>query len=143
MKKLFFLFILLFAQFSFAQIDKINPKTPPAKDAFFKKENSANAKPAQKVKYIHSDSTLRKPDMYGGNTFFDGNVEFQHNGAVLTANRVIYYDKENFVKAIGNVILVTSDGNRITAEEMEYDGETQRGIARRNLFLQMFCIMTE
>jgi len=97
MKKLFFLFILLFAQFSFAQIDKINPKTPPAKDAFFKKENSANAKPAQKVKYIHSDSTLRKPDMYGGNTFFDGNVEFQHNGAVLTANRVIYYDKENFV----------------------------------------------
>ena len=96
MKKLFFLFILLFAQFSFAQIDKINPKTPPAKDAFFQKENSANAKPAQKVKYIHSDSTLRKPDMYGGNTFFDGNVEFQHNGAVLTANRVIYYDKENF-----------------------------------------------
>lgn len=135
MKKLFFLFILLFAQFSFAQIDKINPKTPPAKDAFFKKENSANAKPAQKVKYIHSDSTLRKPDMYGGNTFFDGNVEFQHNGAVLTANRVIYYDKENFVKAIGNVILVTSDGNRITAEEMEYDGETQRGIARRNVVL--------
>ena len=136
MKKLFFLFILLFAQFSFAQIDKINPKTPPAKDVFFKKENSANAKPAQKVKYIHSDSTLRKPDMYGGNTFFDGNVEFQHNGAVLTANRVIYYDKENFVKAIGNVILVTSDGNRITAEEMEYDGETQRGIARRNVVLK-------
>jgi len=37
MKKLFFLFILLFAQFSFAQIDKINPKTPPAKDGSSKK----------------------------------------------------------------------------------------------------------
>ena len=42
-----------------------------------------------------------------------------------------FLSKENFVKAIGNVVLVTSDGNRITAEEMEYDGETQRGIARK------------
>lgn len=135
MKKFLFLILIFFAQLSSAQIDKINPKTPPTKDVFFKKENTMGAKPTQKVKHIHSDSVNRKPDMYGGNTFFDGNVEFQHNGAVLTANRVVYYEKDNFVKAIGNVVLVTSDGNKITAEEMEYDGETQRGIARKNVVL--------
>ena len=135
MKKFLFLFLILFAHFSLAQTDKINPKTPPTKDIFFKKENTPNAAPTQKIKQIHSDSINRKPDLYGGNMFFDGNVEFQHNGAVLTANRVVFYQKENFVKAIGNVVLVTSDGNRITAEEMEYDGETQRGIARKNVVL--------
>jgi hypothetical protein len=38
MKKFLFLFLILFAHFSLAQTDKINPKTPPTKDIFFKKE---------------------------------------------------------------------------------------------------------
>lgn len=66
---------------------------------------------------------------------FSGNVVFEHQGSVLTADEVVFYQKENFLKAIGNVVLTTADGNRITAEEMEYDGNTQRGIARRNVVL--------
>jgi hypothetical protein len=112
-KNLFLLFIL-FAHFRLAQIDKLNPKTLAYQRYFLQKRKYTNAAPTQKIKQIHSDSINRKPDLYGGNMFFDGNVEFQHNGAVLTANRVVFYQKENFVKAIGNVVLVTSDGNRIT-----------------------------
>ena len=72
--------------------------------------------------------------MYGGNPFFTGNVQFEHQGAMLTADRVIFTN-ENF-KAIGNVLFVTSDGNRIIPQtRMEYDGNTQRGIARGKVVL--------
>ena len=133
-KNLFVLFIFIYA-LGFSQIDKLNSKEPLVKDPYFKKETNVAVQPGQKVRFIHSDLFERKPDMYGGNPFFTGNVQFEHQGAMLTADRVIFYEKENFAKAIGNVLLVTSDGNRITSNEMEYDGNTQRGIARGKVVL--------
>ena len=133
-KNLFVLFIFIYA-LGFSQIDKLNSKEPLVKDPYFKKETNVAVQPGQKVRFIHSDLFERKPDMYGGNSFFTGNVQFEHQGAMLTADRVIFYEKENFAKAIGNVLLVTSDGNRITSNEMEYDGNTQRGIARGKVVL--------
>jgi lipopolysaccharide assembly outer membrane protein LptD (OstA) len=48
---------------------------------------------------------------------------------------VFLYSEENFVKAIGNTRLQNADGSVITAGEMEYDGNTQKGVARKMLFL--------
>ena len=135
MKKILFFLFVVISILSFAQIDKINPKETLVKDSFFKKETKQPLTPGQKVKFIHSDFTNKKPDMYEGNLYFDGNVEFQHNGSSLSADRVVFYVKENFIKAIGNAVLITADGNRITSNEMEYDGNTQRGIARGNVVL--------
>lgn len=132
---LLFTFFILFNNFSWAQIDQRNPKEPLKKDTYFKKDTIIAVTPGQKVKFIHSDLFERKADMYGGNPFFSGNVQFEHQGSTISADRVIFYEKENFVKAIGNVILRTSDGNTITSNEMEYDGNTQRGIARGNVVL--------
>jgi hypothetical protein len=80
--------------FRWRKLIKLILKLRLPKDIFFKKENTPNAAPTQKIKQIHSDSINRKPDLYGGNMFFDGNVEFQHNGAVLTANRVVFIKKK-------------------------------------------------
>ena len=135
MKKILFVLFIFTYALGFSQIDKLNSKEPLVKDPYFKKETNVAVQPGQKVRFIHSDLFERKPDMYGGNPFFTGNVQFEHQGAMLTADRVIFYEKENFAKAIGNVLLVTSDGNRITSNEMEYDGNTQRGIARGKVVL--------
>lgn len=135
MRKILFSLFVVISIMSFAQIDKMNPKEPLVKDSYFKKETNIPVTPGQKVEHKHSDTFNRKPDLYGGNPFFDGNVEFQQNGSTLTADRVVYYEKENFIKAIGNAVLITTDGNRITSNEMEYDGNTQRGIARGNVVL--------
>lgn len=135
MQKTLFVLFLLISTLGFSQIDKINKKEPLVKDSYFKKETNIPVTPGEKVKHIHSDSLIRKADMYGGNPYFDGNVQFVHNGATLSADRVVFYEKENFAKAIGHVILLTPDGNRITSNEMEYDGDTQRGIARGNVIL--------
>ncbi|MDY3339118.1 OstA-like protein [Riemerella anatipestifer] len=112
--------------------------TPLVKDAYFKPNPNTKGAVAgneEKLKHIHSDSLVRRPDLYEGNPVFIGNVEFQHQGSVLKADKVVFYQNDNFVKAIGNVVLTTAEGNRITSQEMEYDGKTQRGIARKNVVL--------
>src|SRR6218665_807771 len=102
---------------------------------FFIISNPNNTQASKKVINKHADTFGIKADKYEGNPVFSGNVVFEHQGSVLTADEVVFYQKENFLKAIGNVVLTTADGNRITAEEMEYDGNTERGIARKNVVL--------
>lgn len=134
MKKSFFVVLLLIFVRLFSQVTPPTQNTGVVKDPFFKNQNP-QTQPSKKVKHVHSDTAGKKPDKYEGNMVFSGNVQFEHQGSVLTANEVVWYEKENFLKAIGNAVLTTADGNRITAEEMEYDGNTQRGIARKNVVL--------
>ena len=132
MKKLFALFLFASVQL-FAQITT-QPKDPLVKDPFFNQQQ-AQQQQGEKVKLIHSDFVKKDPTKFNGNTFFEGNVQFDHQGSVVTSDYVIWYEKENFVKAVGNVKLQNADGSVITAGEMEYDGNTQRGIARKNVVL--------
>lgn len=90
--------------------------------------------PENKVRIRNADE-IKKDTNYDGNRYFKGNVVFEHQGSVLSADLVILYEEENFLKAIGNVKLLNADGSVITAEEMEYDGNTQRGVARKNVVL--------
>ena len=133
MKKTFLLILLLIVVKIFSQVTP-NQNPGLVKDPFFNNANP-NTEASKKVQHRHSDLFGVKADQYEGNPVFSGNVVFEHQGSVLTADEVVFYQKENFLKAIGNVVLTTADGNRITAEEMEYDGNTERGIARRNVVL--------
>lgn len=130
--RLIFVLLIFISTFAFAQD---TPK-PLQKDPYFTPAAlpKKNAPPAEKVRHVHSDE-LRKDDKYEGNMYFVGNVQFEHQGSVLTADLVIFYQEQNFIKAIGNVKLQNADGSVITAEEMEYDGNTQKGIARKNVVL--------
>ncbi|QOW08936.1 organic solvent tolerance protein OstA [Kaistella flava (ex Peng et al. 2021)] len=131
MKRLlvFFLFITVNV---FAQINT-QPNQALVKDPFF--NNAPKNAPTEKVKLIHSDFFQKALDKYDGNPYFSGNVQFAHQGSVLTADEVIFYQEQNFVKAIGNVRLQNADGSVITSGEMEYDGNTQKGIAWKNVLL--------
>lgn len=133
MKKVFLLILLLVVVRIFSQVTP-SQNTGLVKDPFFN-NSKPNTEASKKVQHKHSDVFGIKQDKYEGNPVFSGNVVFEHQGSVLTADEVVLYQKENFLKAIGNVVLTTADGNRITAEEMEYDGNTERGIARRNVVL--------
>ena len=130
MKKIFVLFLFISAAV-FAQIPT-QPQNPAVKDPFF---NQTNQSQQEKVKLIHSDEFGIVKGKYDDNPFFHGNVRFSHQGSVLTADEVIFYREQNFVKAIGNVKLQNADGSVITSGEMEYDGNTQKGIARKNVLL--------
>ncbi|WP_373707690.1 OstA-like protein [Kaistella sp.] len=131
MKKLLVFFLFINAHV-FAQINT-QPNQDLVKDPFF--NNPQKSAPAEKVKLVHSDFFQKALDKYNGNPYFSGNVQFTHQGSVLTADEVIFYQDQNFVKAIGNVKLQNADGSVITSGEMEYDGNTQKGIARKKVLL--------
>lgn len=133
MKKTFLLILLLVVVRIFSQVAPTQ-NTGLVKDPFFNNPKP-NTEASKKVINKHADTFGVRADKYEGNPVFSGSVVFEHQGSVLTADEVVFYQKENFLKAIGNVVLTTADGNRITAEEMEYDGNTERGIARRNVVL--------
>ena len=129
MKKLLVFFLFINAHV-FAQINT-QPNQDLVKDPFF--NNPQKSAPAEKVKLVHSDFFQKAVDKYNGNPYFSGNVQFTHQGSVLTADEVIFYQDQNFVKAIGKVKLQNADGSVITSGEMEYGGNTQKGIARKKV----------
>lgn len=130
--KYYFSLFLFICSFHFAQITT-QPKDVLVKDSFF--NTPQNAPQGEKVRLIHADFFDKNPNKYNGNPFFSGNVQFSHQGSVLNADEVIFYEEQNFVKAVGNVRLQNADGSVITSGEMEYDGNTQKGIARKNVVL--------
>lgn len=133
MRLIFFLLIFI-STIAFAQ-DK--PK-PVQRDPYLQnpvKNQPQQLSPGNMVKIIHADEIKKDPLKYDGNQFLTGNVQVEHQGSILTADEVIIYKEENFVKAIGNTRLQNTDGSVITAGEMEYDGNTQKGVARKNVIL--------
>ena len=131
--RIFLFLFILFSTFTFAQ-DK--PKSAQ-RDPFL--QNPVKNQPQKsnlnnKVKIINADE-IKKDTKYDGNRYLVGNVQIEHQGSILTADLVVMYDAENFVKAIGNTRLQNTDGSVITASEMEYDGNTQKGVARKNVVL--------
>ncbi|PWW30593.1 MULTISPECIES: OstA-like protein [unclassified Chryseobacterium] len=128
------LFLLLFiSTLNFAQ-----DKTPVKRDPYLQAPSPTQpqqVRPEDKVKIIHADEIKKDPEKYDGNQYFTGHVQIEHQGSILTADEVVLYNEENFVKAIGNTRLQNTDGSVITAGEMEYDANTQKGIARKNVVL--------
>ena len=128
------LFLLIFiSTLNFAQ-----DKTPVKRDPYLQSPSPAQPKqvrPEDKVKIIHADEIKKNPEKYDGNQYFTGHVQIEHQGSILTADEVVLYNEENFVKAIGNTRLQNTDGSVITAGEMEYDATTQKGVARKNVVL--------
>ncbi len=128
------LFLLIFiSTLSFAQ-----DKTPVKRDPYLQtpaQPKQVQVRPEDKVKIIHADEIKKNPEKYEGNQYFTGHVQIEHQGSILTADEVVLYNEENFVKAIGNTRLQNTDGSVITAGEMEYDANTQKGVARKDVVL--------
>ncbi|QCX53584.1 OstA-like protein [Elizabethkingia sp. JS20170427COW] len=106
------------------------------KDVFFNKKNAKKpTAPPSKIELKNADSTNVKAELYDGNPYFEGHVELHHEGSILKSDLVILYQKENFVKAIGHVDITNPDGTHLVSDEAEYDGNTQKAIARGNVVL--------
>ncbi|MET3536471.1 OstA-like protein [Chryseobacterium limigenitum] len=135
MRLIFFLLVFI-STITFAQ-DKQKPaqRDPYLQNPIKNPQQIQQAKPQDKVKIINADEIIKDTEKYEGNRYMKGNVKLEHQGSILTADEVILYEEENFVKAIGNARLQNPDGSVITAGEMEYDGNTQKGVARKNVVL--------
>lgn len=95
----------------------------------------AQKKPVKaKVKLQHADLIERNPDKYEGNQFLTGNVVIEYKGDLVYADSAVLYQDKNLAVVWSNSRLVSKD-KTITADKMEYDGNTTIAKAFKNVVL--------
>ncbi len=65
-----------------------------------------------------------------------GNVRINHDGAILTCNKAYYFQKENYVKAFGNVQIVQGDTLFMSSKYAEYSGNVKQAYATGNVLMR-------
>jgi lipopolysaccharide export system protein LptA len=65
-----------------------------------------------------------------------GNVRVKHDGAIMTCNKAYYFQKENYVKAFGNVQMVQGDTLYLNSNYAEYNGNIKHAVATGNVSLR-------
>ena len=84
--------------------------------------------------FVDSDS-LRGP---GVSVFTRDNtqqVHFTHEGINLWCDQAVYYEKEDFIEAYSNVVMMQGDTITLNAKYAEYSGKTQLAFASGNVIL--------
>lgn len=89
-------------------------------------------KAPKKIIIEHSDfadvNQAEMPDAF----LLTGNVVVNHDGVVLTCNKAYYFQKENYIKAFGNVQLVQGDTLYLNSKYAEYNGNVKKAFATGN-----------
>lgn len=88
---------------------------------------------AQEGKLIDYDSDrFRTDEKYPGAVILSGidrQVYFNHEGIEVWCNNAVFYEKDNFFKAYGNVRMQQGDTVTMTSNYAEYNGTTQFAFA--------------
>jgi len=84
-------------------------------------------------------STQNQERFPGANILFksaEKRVKLFHEGALIESDQAYFYAKDNYFRAIGNVVFNQGDSLRMTCETMEYDGKTKMAYADGDVFLK-------
>ena len=111
--------------------------------AFFIASFAAFFTVAQEPKIIEirkaGGSTQDQEAFPGANILFkneETRVLLFHEGALIESDLAYFYSKDNYFKAVGNVIFTQGDSLKMTCKTIEYDGKTQIALADGDVFLK-------
>lgn len=117
-KLLYFLIILFVSNAGFSQEQPIEKK---------------------QINIVYGGTFTKDEAMAPGASIFskdDRQVQFEHQGADLWCDYAIFYQKENRLKAVGNIRLQQGDSIQMTSEKVDYDGNTKLAKAWGNVILE-------
>ena len=114
MKRIFFLLLTFSTLFSFSQTEE---------------------KGTRKIEY-KAEIQEADEEKYPGATVLIGNVQMNHEGIDLTCQQALYYRKENFFKAIGNVLIKQGDTITQTSDYADYDANAKQALSWGNVVLK-------
>ncbi len=110
MKQLFFLFFFTISTILFAQDKRIN--------------------------ITHADFFNIDEKNFPDATIALGNVFVEVDGATLRCKKAILYNKDNYLQAVGNIILNQGDTIIQTSKYIEYDGKTRQSLSWGDVVLK-------
>lgn len=108
----------------------------------------AQEAPREEVKQInivYGANFTKDETQYPGASIFskdERQIQFEHEGADLFCDIAIYYQKENKLKAIGNIRLQQGDSIQMTSGKINYDGNVNMAKAWENVILTSNSKMT-
>ncbi len=94
------------------------------------------AQKSSKIVIEHSDFGDRNQDEIPDALLLRGNVRVRQEGVVFTCNKAYFFEKENYLKAFGDVQMVQGDTLFLNSKYAEYNGEMKRAYATGNVVMR-------
>ncbi|MFQ3341741.1 MAG: lipopolysaccharide export system protein LptA [Flavobacteriaceae bacterium] len=92
------------------------------------------------IKILQAGGSTQDQEKFpGANILFktsNKRVKLFHEGALIESNKAYFYSKDNYFKAMGDVIFTQGDSLRMTCNIIEYNGKTKTAIAIGNVNLK-------
>jgi len=90
----------------------------------------------KKIAIKNADYLDVDKEKYPGATIGLGNVFVEVDGATLTCKKAILYEKDNYLQAVGDVVLNQGDTIIQTSKYIEYDGQTKQSLSWGDVVLK-------
>ncbi len=90
----------------------------------------------RKIKILKSDLSYTDEEKHPGATILIGHVKIAHAGAILDCKKAFFYRKDNFFKAIGDVLINQGDTIHQTSDYVDYDANSKKAISWGNVILK-------
>lgn len=103
------------------------------------KEQQGDSVESKQINIIYGANFTKDEEQFPGAFIFskdDRQVQFEHEGADLWCDIAIHYQKENRLKAIGNIRLQQGDSVLLTSGKIDYDGENKLAKAWESVILE-------
>ncbi|MDI1255144.1 MAG: OstA-like protein [Flavobacterium sp.] len=95
--------------------------------------NQSSAKQGAKPIIIdYADFVIKDEEKVPGATLLTGKVRLLHDGAIMTCNKAYVFEKENYLKAFGDVQIVQGDTLFLNSTYAEYSGNEKKAFATGN-----------
>ena len=98
-----------------------------------------NPAPPRQINIVYGANFTKDEAKYPGASIFskdDRQVQFEHQGADLWCDIAIFYQKENKLRAIGNIRLTQGDSIQMSSGKIDYDGNIKLAKAWENVVLK-------
>ncbi|WP_347065897.1 OstA-like protein [Flavobacterium sp. WV_118_3] len=97
---------------------------------------SAVAQQKKTIQIIHTDFTDSNQNEIPGASILTGNVQIEHDGVLINCNKLYFFEKENYAKAFGNVIMNQGDTIFMNSRYAEYNGNEKFAYASGEVILR-------
>ena len=84
--------------------------------------NTASAQDPKKIIIHHSDFSEINEAILPDAVMLSGNISAEHDGVLLQCNKAYFFEKENYIKLFGDVVMNQGDTIHMNSKYAEYNG---------------------
>ena len=97
---------------------------------------NVNAQKSSKINVEYSDFADINQTEIPDALLLSGHVRVSHEGVVFTCNKAYFFQKENYIKAFGEVQMIQGDTLFLNSKYAEYNGEVKKAYATGNVIMR-------